>query len=225
VNVSRILCTLLLCGSLAIEANAANRAGAANGADAANRAGVANRASAANVAGAANRDAAMAGGDRPVTAQHIVGPAGRGNADRLRSLLGSQARGRVARQPTRRPVGSARAPAIGGSTGQGWFGANPARFGASPMRQTGVGVGQGTGQNVGQSTAPSVGPSVGQRVGSLALAAPPKGSRSAPTLSALAIHSTSGAHRAAGLAVVGGPVIGRAVHTSTIDGTQARHKF
>jgi hypothetical protein len=217
VNVSRILCTLLLCGSLAIEANAANRAGAANGADAANRAGVANRASAANVAGAANRDAAMAGGDRPVTAQHIVGPAGRGNADRLRSLLGSQARGRVARQPTLRPIGSARAAAIGGSTGQGWFGANPARFGASPMRQPAVGVGQGT--------APSVGPNVGQRVGSLALAAPPKGTRPALTLTALAIHSTNSIHRAPGLAVVGGPVIGRGVHTSTIDGTQARHKF
>lgn len=225
-NVSRILCALLSCGSLAIEANAAvspmgsrspqTMAESTAGRDvhaearpadgrALARPAAETTAHATNRAGAANRDAAMAVESRSMTMQHPVGQVGRGNADRLRSLLGAQARGRVARQPTRPSVGSARAPTIGGSTGQERFGGNPAQFGAGPVRQ------------------PSQ--RVGQPVGSLALASLPKTARPAPTLSALATHSTNGARRAPGLAVVGGPVIGRDVHNSTIDGTQARHKF
>jgi hypothetical protein len=50
--------------------------------------------------------------------------------------------------------------------------------------------------------------------------------RPVPTLSALAIHSTNGRARAPGLAVVGGPVVGRGARNSSIDGTpRLRQKF
>lgn len=188
-RVSRILCTMLLFGSLAVEANEAT-APKGTAADSATAA-VASRP-------AATPSHPVTTSSRPATTQQI----GRANADRLRSLLGTQARGRVVRQPVSRPVGSARAPTLMGGAGQQRPGANVTQFGATPARQLMRGV---------VSPAP---------------VASPRAARPVPTLSALAIHSTNGQPRAPGLAVVGGPVVGHGAHNSSIDGTtRLRQKF
>ena len=188
-RVSKILCALLLFGSLAVEANEATAPkGRApdTAADAKDR-----------DTGAAVASRRAPPPTRPATPQQI----GRANADRLRSLLGTQARGRVVRQPVSRPVGSARAATFLGAAGLQRPGANVAQFGATPARQLMRGV---------ASPAP---------------VASPRAARPVPTLSALAIHSTNVLPRAPGLALVGGPVVGRGARNSSIDGTRLRQKF
>jgi hypothetical protein len=212
VRVSKILCTLLLFGPLAVEANEATApkrsnlpmtaVDSATGRDVHTPAKPVNgrapaRTAAEKGASAKDRDTGMGVASRPATTQQL----GRANADRLRSLLGTQARGRAVRQPPSRPVGSARAPTFVRGAGQERRGANPTQFGATPARQFTRGV---------ASPAP---------------VASPNAARPVQTLSALAVHSTNGLPRAPGLAVVGGPVVGRAVHNSSIDGTGPRHKF
>jgi hypothetical protein len=212
VRVSKILCTLLLFGPLAVEANEATApkrsnlpmtaVDSATGRDVPTPARPVNarapaRTAAQKGANAKDRDTGMGVASRPATTQQL----GRANADRLRSLLATQARGRAVRQPPSRPVGSAGAPTFVRGAGQERRGANPTQFGATPARQFTRGV---------ASPAP---------------VASPNAARPVQTLSALSIHSTNGLPRAPGLAVVGGPVVGRAVHNSSIDGTRPRHKF
>lgn len=204
-RVSKILCTLLLFGPLAVEGNEApapkrsnspmTAVDSATGRDAHPGAKQVDGRGSARAAekggGVKDRDAGAAVASRPATTQQM----GRANADRLRSLLGAQARGRVVRQPLSHPAGSAHAPTLMGGAGQKTLGATGTQFGVTPARQPTRGV-----------ASPSV-------------------ARPVPSLSALAIHSTNGLPRAPGLAVVGGPVVGRAVHNSSIDGTRLRHKF
>lgn len=211
-RVTRILCTLLLFGPLAVEADEATApkrsdvpmaaVDSATGRDVQPGANPANgralaRTAAEKGAGVKDRDAGAAVASRPATAQQ----AGRANADRLRSLLAAQGRGRVVRQPLSRSVGSAHAPTFVGGTGQERLGANAKQLSATPARQLTRGV---------ASPAPGASPSAARPV---------------PALSALAIHSTSGLPHAPGLAVVGGPAVGGGVHNSSIDGTRIRHKF
>jgi hypothetical protein len=221
VRVSKILCTLLLFGPLAVEANEATApkrsnlpmtaVDSATGRDRNTTAKPVNGrplawTAAEKGAGAKVRDTGMGVASRPATTQQM----GRANADRLLSLLGAQARGRVVRQPLRRPVGSARAPTFVRGAGQEGRGANPTQFGATPARQL---------------TGATPAPQFTRGVASPAPVASPSAARPVQTLSALAIHSTNGLPRAPGLAVVGGPVVGRGVHNSTIDGTRPGHKF
>jgi hypothetical protein len=221
VRVSKILCTLLLFGPLAVEANEATApkrsnlpmtaVDSATGRDVHTPAKPVNerapaRTAAEKGAGAKDRDTGMGVASRPATTQQL----GRANADRLRSLLGTQARGRAVRQPLRRPVGSARAPTFVRGAGEERRGANPTQFGATPARQL-------------SGAAPAR--QFTRGVASPAPVASPNAARPVQTLSALAVHSTNGLPRAPGLAVVGGPVVGRGVHSSSIDGTRPRHKF
>ena len=209
-RVSKILCTLLLFGPLAVEANEATApkgtaVDSATGPEVHTGAKpVSERALAQKEAGAKDRDAGAAVASRPAPPPTRPAPPqqiGRANADRLRSLLGTQARGRVVRQPVSRPVGSVRAPTFIGGAGQQRPGANVTQFGATPARQLMRGVA-------------SPAPVASQRA-----------VRSMPTLSALAVHSTNGLPRAPGLAVVGGPMMGRGAHNSSIGGTRPGHKF
>jgi hypothetical protein len=221
VRVSKILCTLLLFGPLAVEANEATTpqrsslpmtaVDSATGRDVHTPAKPVNgrapaRTAAEKGASAKDRNTSMGVASRTATPQQL----GRANADRLRSLLGTQARGRAVRQPPSRPVGSARAPAFVRGAGQERRGANPTQFGATPARQF-------------SGATPA--PQFTRGVASPAPVASPNAARPVQTLSALAVHSTNGLPRAPGLAVVGGPVVGRAVHNSSIDGTRPRHKF
>ena len=239
-KMSRILCTLLLCGAVTFEATAATLPEQGNSPQASDS--TADRDVDTNVRSADGRESARRGAQKgsgttrrnaatavsarsePATRPHAVSPLGRSNADRLHSLLSAQARGRVARQPARRPVGSAPVATAGGGAGQDRLGvvagqqrlgANPTRFGTSPAR-TSVNPVPFSASPVRQTT---------QAVASLALATSPVAARPAPTLTALAIHSTNGLPRAPGPAVVGGPAIGRGVHNSTIDGGRLRHAF
>ena len=239
-KMSRILCTLLLCGAVAFEATAATLPEQGNSPQASDS--TAGRDMDANVRSTDGRESArreaqkgsatnrrnagtaVSARSEPAARPRTVTPLGRSNSDRLHSLLSAQARGRVARQPARRPVGSAPVATVGGGAGQDRLGvvagqqrlgANPTRFGTSPAR-TSVNPVPFSASPVRQTT---------QGVASLALANSPVVARPAPTLTALAIHSTNGLPRAPGPAVVGGPVIGRGVHNSTIDGLGSRHKF
>ena len=211
-RVSKILYTLLLFGPLAIEANEATApkdgnspvtaVDSATGRDVHTTAKpVSGQALARTAAGkraaAKDPDTGAAIVNRPATTQQVV----RTNADRLRSLLATQARGRVVRQPVSRPVGSARAPTLMDGARQERLGTNRTQFGTAPARQPARGV---------ASPAPVASPSAARPVSAL---------------SVHAIHSTNGLPRAPGLAVVGGPVAGRGVHNSSIDGTQLRRKF
>jgi hypothetical protein len=234
VRASKILCTLLLFGSLAVEANEATAPKDTNspmtavdsaiGRDVHTTAKPVNgRASARTVAekgaGARDRDTGAAVASRPANMPSrpgITQQVGRANADRLHSLLAAQARGRVVRQPVSHPVGSARAPTFMGGAGQQRPGANVTQFngtqfGAMPARQLTRGV---------ASPAPVAWPSAGRPAPTLGAARP------VPTLSAVAVHSTNGLPRAPGLGVVGGPVVGRGARNSSIDGTtRLRQKF
>jgi hypothetical protein len=244
VRVRKILCTLLLFGSLAVEANEATApkrgnspvkaVDSATDRDAHAAAKPVNgraspRTAAEKGAGEKDRDTGMGVARRPATTQQM----GRANADRLRSLLGAQARGRVVRQPLRRPVGSARAPTFVRGAGQERRGANPTQSGATPARQlTGANPTQFSATPTRQLTGANptqVGATPARQfmrgVASPAPVASPSAARPVPTLSAMAIHSTNGLPRAPGLAVVGGPVVGRGVHNSSIDGTRPPHKF
>ena len=239
-KMSRILCTLLLCGAATFAAAAATLQEQGNSPQVSGS--TAGRDVDANVRSADGRESARKGAQKgsgttrrnagtavssrsePATRPHTVSPLERSNADRLHSLLSAQARGRVARQPARRPVGSAPVSTGGGGAGQERLGvmasqqrlgAGPTRFGTSPARLS-VNPAPISASPVRQTT---------QGVASLALATSPAAARPAPTLTAFAIHSTNGLPRAAGPAVVGGPVVGRGVHNSTIDGTGSRHKF
>ena len=235
-----ILGTLLLCGAVNCEAIAAASSEQGNLPQAGDS--TAGRDVDANVRSTDGRQSARKGAQKgsatnrrnaatavsprsePAARPHTLTPLGRSNSDRLHSLLGAQARGRVARQPARRPVGSAPVATVGGGAGQDRlgvvagqqrFGVNPTRFGTSPARTSVNPVPFGA-SPVRQTT---------QGVASLALANSPVAARPAPTLTALAIHSTNGLPRALGPAVVGGPASGRSVHNSTIDGLGSRHKF
>jgi hypothetical protein len=238
-KMSRILCTLLLCGAVTFEAAAATLQDQGNSPQMSGS--TAGRDVDANVRSADGRESARKGAQKgsgttrrnagtavsfrsePATRPHTVSPLERSNAERLHSLLSAQARGRVARQPARRPVGSAPVSTGGGAgqerlgvmASQQRLGAGPTRFGTSPARLS-VNPAPISASPVRQTT---------QGVASLALTTSPAAARPAPTLTALAIHSTSGLPRAAGPAVVGGPVVGRGVHNSTIDGTGPHHKF
>jgi hypothetical protein len=75
------------------------------------------------------RDAVVAVSPRPgsVSSQRGVGQLARGTADRLHSLPSTQARARLARQPSRRPVGTADAATGGDGVVRGPGGASPVR--------------------------------------------------------------------------------------------------
>jgi hypothetical protein len=103
-KIPHILCAILACAPLTFEARAAAETGR----------------------GSKGRDAAVAASPRrgSVTSQGGVAQAGRGNADRLHSLLNAQARGRLARQPVR--AGSTRGVIRGRSDVRGSQGVSPA---------------------------------------------------------------------------------------------------
>ena len=224
-RVTRILCTLLLFGPLAVEANEATAPKDSN-----------SPLTAVDSATGRDRDAGVAVAARPATTpsrpattpSFPAGPPsrpaatqqiGRANADRLHSLLAAQARGRVVRQPVSHPVDSARATTFMGRAGQQRPGANVTQFGATPARQLTRGA---------TSQAPVGSLNAGRSTPTLSGARPVpmlSAARPVPTLSALAMHSTNGHPRAPGLAVLGGPVVGRSVHSSSIDGTRLRQKF
>jgi hypothetical protein len=228
VRVSKILCTLLLFGPLVAEANETTApkdsnspltaVDSATGRDVHTSPKPANERVLAQTpaekgGGAKDRDTgvAVAGRlattpSRPAATQQIR----RANADRLHSLLAAQARGRVVRQPVSHPVDSARAPTFMGGAGQQRPGANVTQFGATPARQLTRGA---------ASPVPVASPNAGRSAPTLSAARP------VLTLSALAMHSTNGHPRAPGVAVLGGPVVGRSVHSSSVDGTRLRQKF
>jgi len=222
-RVSKILCTLLLFGPVAVDANettAPKRTAAdpATGAEVHSSAGPVNgrelaRTAAQKDAGARDRDTGAAVASRPATTSGrpaATQQIGRANTDRLHTLLAAQARGRVVRRPVSHPVGAARAPTFMGGAGRQRPDANVTQFGATPARPL---------TRSAVSPAPVVSPNAGRSTPTLSAARP------VPTLSALAIHSTNGHPRAPGLAVLGGPVVGRSVHSSSIDGTRLRQKF
>ena len=239
-KMSRILCTLLLCGAVTFEATAATLPEQGNSPQASDstadrdvdtnvrstdgRESARREAQKVSVTNRRNAGTAVSARSEPAARPHTVTPLGRSNSDRLHSLLSAQARGRVARQPARRPVGSAPVATVGGGAGQDRLGvvagqqrlgANPTRFGTSPAR---------TSVNPVPFSASPVRPTT-QGVASLALANSPVAARPAPTLTALAIHSTNGLSRTLGSAVVGGPASGRSAHNSTIGGLGSRRKF
>jgi hypothetical protein len=147
-KMSHILCAMLACAPLTFDARATaspedgrSSPAAANAGEAAGRAAPsrnagtkrgrtgdrgANQAGARTGSGSKGRDAAVADSPRrgSVTPQGGIAQAGRSNADRLHSLLSTQARGRLARQPGR--AGSTRAVTHGPDDVRGPQGVSPA---------------------------------------------------------------------------------------------------
>jgi len=196
-RVSHILCAIMACAPLALEARATassedggSSVVAANAGEAAGRTAPdrnantkarrtpgrsSNQTGAQTGSGSKGRDAAVAASPRrgSVTPQ------------RLHSPLNAQARGRPARQPGGR--GSTRAVTHGADNVRGPQGLSPA----------------------GQS-----------RPAASNSAAPP-----AARLTSTLGNSAIGGRHAQGLGRVGGPAISRTTHSATLDGTQLRHKF
>ncbi|MDB6100044.1 MAG: hypothetical protein JWO52_43 [Gammaproteobacteria bacterium] len=162
----------------------------------------------------------------------------RPNADRLRSLLNAQARGRVTRKPARGPFGPGRA-AIGGRP------AVPAPGGAGQvLRPTRVAsrstaVASGTTARGPTPVASGPGPaSLASGLAPLAAGSASVAPRPAPLASNAAVRagtgpsaltsaigrgSAIGGPRVAGAGLVGGPTTVRTVHSAMIDGTQVHH--
>jgi hypothetical protein len=164
----------------------------------------------------------------------------RPNADRLRSLLNAQARGRVTRKPARGPVGPGRA-AIGGRP------AVPAPGGAGQVlrptrvasRSTAVASGTTARGPTPVASGPGPGPaSLASGLAPLAAGSASVAPRPAPLASNAAVRagtgpsaltsaigrgSAIGGPRVAGAGLVGGPATVRTVHSAMIDGTQVHH--
>ena len=210
-----IVCAILACASLSVEARATAstadggssqrvaNAGQAAGSAATERDASARpagtrdpeskRAHPRTGSGPKGRDAAGAvaprrGSATPAhsAAQTGVARAGRSNADRLHSLLNAKAHGRLVRQPGR-AVGSTR-----GAVG------DPAVRGPSPSVV-----------------------SAGQPKLAAANSAPAPAARPATTPRSPAI----GGPHAQGSGRVGGPAVSRTTRSATVDGAQLRHKF
>jgi hypothetical protein len=162
--------------------------------------------------GAVPRGAVLKGGNtaapvsqRPAAAQGGASPLTRNNADRLHSLLRTQARP-VAKPPGRPAAASSRAETNGAALGR-----TPGLQGASPASLSRFDVPKISARPLRSSNAPTPGALVGgpHPGGSATLGGPATG------------------RAASGGAVVGGPALGRAVtaNRAMLDGTQMRRKF
>jgi hypothetical protein len=165
-----------------------------------------------------NPGAAASRGRDSAALQRGMGQLARPNADRLRSLLSAQARGRPTRQPSRRPGGPIRAATDGAAAARGLGGAGQAfrpthaasRTAAVASRPTAV-----ASRPMGVASGPAP---VGSDIAARRVTSPSAVTR------ALGRGSTSGGPRAPGPGLVGGPAIGRTAHNATIDGAQLRHQ-
>jgi len=225
-KVLHILCAMLACAPLILEARAtaSSEDGASSGASAnvgeaagrkvpsgnantqARRTGDrgSNQTGAQAGSGSKGRDAAVAASPShgSVKPQGAAAQAGRSNADRLHSLLNAQAHGRLARQPGGR-VGSTHIVTQGPNDIREPQGVSPA------------------GQSKPAASTSAAAMPAGQTKVAASNSAAPSAARpsSTPRISAI------GGPHAQGLGRVGGPAISRATHSATVDGTQLHHKF
>jgi hypothetical protein len=246
-KVSHILCAMLACAPLTLEAratasseNGSSSVAAANVGEAAGRkapsrnAGTkrgrtgdrgSSQAAARTSDGSKGPDAAAPasprGGSVPPQAgagKAAVSQAGRSNADRLHSMLNARVNGHLARQRSR-PVGSTRG-ATGGPDVHGAQGTSPA---AQPKLAASSGAAPPAAVPAGQSKLAASNSAAAMQAGQPKLAAsssaPPSAKLSTPRSSAI------GGPHAPGLGRLGGPAASRTTHSATIDGTQQRHKF
>jgi hypothetical protein len=248
-KVSHILCAMLACAPLTLEAratasseNGSSSVAAANVGEAAGRAAPSrnagtkrgrtgdrgpNQAAARTSDGSKGRDAAAAasprGGSVPPQAgagKAAASQAGRSNADRLRSMLNARVNGHLARRPSR-PVGSTRG-APGGPDLHGARGASPA---GQPKMAASNGAAAPAAVPAGQSKLAASNSAAAMPLGQLKVAASNSAASSAARLSSAPRNSAMGGPHAQGLGRVGGPAISRATHSATVDGAQLHHKF
>lgn len=156
--------------------------------------------------GSKGRDAAASSGGGSATSQRSgarggVAQAGRSNADRLHSLLDAKVHGPLTRRPGR-PAGTP--SAAGGSAARGPRDAGPA---SQPKLAASNGV------------APAA-----PRLTLVPKPTPVPSLTAAPRLAVSPKNAAIGGPHAPGVGRVGGPVVSRATHSATIDGTQLRHK-
>jgi hypothetical protein len=231
-KMAKVLCATLVCIPLALEAGVAaipQRSGS-SAATADSAAGKNEADSAQQSSGSSGRNPLAVvvrgrGSDMP---QRGVGQLAHSNADRLRALLGEQARGRVARQPARRPVGSAHAAMMDGESRVATIGGGAHTATISGESRAAAIGGEARQERLGAGSASSAARQIRQptqAAASLAAATSQRAVRSAPTSSLAAVRSTNGVPRASGPALVGGPTIGRNVHNTAIDGTRLHNKL
>jgi hypothetical protein len=235
-KISHILCAMLACAPLTLEAratasseNGSSSVPAANVGEAAGRtapgrnAGTkrgragdrgSNQAAARTSDGSKGPNPAAAASPRggsvpPQTGagKAAVSQAGRSNADRLHSMLNARVNARLARQRSR-PVGSTRGgPDLHGAQG------------ASPAGQSKLAAPNGAAPPAASNSAAAM-PAGQPKLAASSSAAPPSAKLSSTPRS-----SAMGGTHAPGLGRLGGPATSRTTHSATIDGTQQRHKF
>jgi hypothetical protein len=233
-KVTHILCAMLACASLTFEARAtssseevrSSSSAAADAGDAAGRTQPSHDAStnaqhpgnrgspqprARTGDASKGRDTAAAASPRrgPVTpppgaGKAGIGQAGRGNADRLGSMLNAQARGPLARQHSR-PVASTR----GAASSPGLHGPQ----GTSPAGPPTPAASNGAG------------PPAAMPAGQPKLVASNGAGSPAAKLAATSRGLVIGGPRIQSAGRVGGPAINRTTRGATIDGSQPHHKF
>ena len=248
-KISHLLCAMLACAPLTFEARATassadgfSSAAAANVGEAAGRAASSGnagtkraragdrgpyQAGAQTRSGSKGRDGAVAdlprrgsGTSQAGVTQGGAAQAGRSNADRLHSLLSTQARGRLARQPGR--AGSTHAATHGPDNVRGPQGVNP---GGQPKMAASNGAAPPAAMPAGQPKLAASTSAAAMPAGQLKVAASNSAAPLAARLSSTPRNSAIGGPHTQGLGRVGGPAISRSTHSATIDGTQLRRKF
>jgi hypothetical protein len=252
-RVPHIVCAILACAALTLEARAtasseddrqsgANVDRAAGRAESSRDAGTkpartngrdSTQTGARKGAGSKGQDAGVA--DSPsrgsATPQRGVGQSarGNGNADRLRSLLNAQAQAHpTRRQPGRavRPTGAAKGAATGAATRSATGAVTGAATGTASRAATGTATGAATGTATSAATR-GAGARVPQGVtpaGQPKLATSNSVASPVPRLTATPRGSIIGGPHAQGSGRVGGPAISRTTRSATIDGTRPPHK-
>jgi len=178
----------------------------------------------------ANPGAAASRGRESAAPQRGTGQLARPNADRLRSLLNAQARGRPVQQPRRGSVAPGRAAINGraavpgrGGVGQGSR-PTPATLGRTAVASGPTAVASGPSAVASGSAAAAPSPTAAAAGQSPVISNSAVRATTAPNAVTRAIGrgTAIGGPRAPGAAVVGGPTAGRTVHSAMVDGTQFR---
>jgi hypothetical protein len=175
-----------------------------------------------------NSSAPASRGSVPAAPQRGIGQLARPNADRLRSLLNAQARGRPARQPSRGSVGQGRGAggpnrvandgprAVPGQRGHGQVSPLASRPTAVASGPAAVASGAATAASGPAVVASGLGPATSNS-GVRAVTGPSAITR------AMGRGTAIGGPRTAAAGLVGGPATGRTAHSAMVDGTQFHH--
>jgi hypothetical protein len=178
-----------------------------------------------------NPGAADSRGRGSAAPQRGIGQLERTNADRLRSLLNAQARGRLAGQSGRGSVGSRRAAINGRTAAAGREGASQVSR-PTPVASGPTAVASGPRGGASRPATVASGPTA-LASGSAAVASGPTAVASNSGVRAVAgpgavtraigRGTAIGGPRPPGAGLLGGPASGRTAHSAMVDGTQFRH--